>query len=101
MCPELLIALPVLRDPSFAEEKYEPTVQITRMRPTNRVKSRFSALFEQIDRLKGPPAPNKPPPPPTPKRLPGVKAVIAVASGKGGVGKSTTAGDFCTGFVFS
>lgn len=31
------------------------------------------------------------PPPPTPKALPGVKHVIAVASGKGGVGKSTIA----------
>ncbi|MBL4618260.1 MAG: Mrp/NBP35 family ATP-binding protein [Robiginitomaculum sp.] len=31
------------------------------------------------------------PPPPTPKSLPGVKSVIAVASGKGGVGKSTIA----------
>ncbi len=31
------------------------------------------------------------PPPPTPKALPGVGAVIAVASGKGGVGKSTIA----------
>ncbi len=31
------------------------------------------------------------PPPPTPNALPGVGAVIAVASGKGGVGKSTIA----------
>ncbi len=31
------------------------------------------------------------PPPPTPKELPGVGAVVAVASGKGGVGKSTIA----------
>jgi ATP-binding protein involved in chromosome partitioning len=31
------------------------------------------------------------PPPPKPKALPGVDAVIAVASGKGGVGKSTIA----------
>ncbi len=31
------------------------------------------------------------PPPPKPKSLPGVAAVIAVASGKGGVGKSTIA----------
>jgi len=30
------------------------------------------------------------PPPPTPTEIPGVKHVIAVASGKGGVGKSTT-----------
>ncbi|VAV88369.1 Septum site-determining protein MinD [hydrothermal vent metagenome] len=45
------------------------------------------------------PAPKKPPmsgghgtpPPPTPKALPGIGAVIAVASGKGGVGKSTIA----------
>ncbi len=32
-----------------------------------------------------------PPKPPTPKRLEGVKKIIAIASGKGGVGKSTTA----------
>ncbi len=30
------------------------------------------------------------PPPPTPMEIPGVKHVVAVASGKGGVGKSTT-----------
>ena len=30
-------------------------------------------------------------PPPTPKPIPGVKHIIAIASGKGGVGKSTTA----------
>lgn len=31
------------------------------------------------------------PPPPTPTEIPGVRHVVAVASGKGGVGKSTTA----------
>lgn len=31
------------------------------------------------------------PPAPTPKSLPGVKSILAIASGKGGVGKSTTA----------
>lgn len=36
------------------------------------------------------PAANQPPPAPTPNALPGVKTIIAVASGKGGVGKSTT-----------
>ena len=41
-----------------------------------------------------PPPPSlgmKPPAPPAPEKLRGVKRVIAVASGKGGVGKSTTA----------
>lgn len=36
-------------------------------------------------------APGAPPPPPSPKSLPGVRQLIAIASGKGGVGKSTTA----------
>ena len=31
------------------------------------------------------------PPPPTPEAIPGIAALLAVASGKGGVGKSTTA----------
>ncbi len=35
--------------------------------------------------------PSSRPPPPTPKLLPNIKHVIAVASGKGGVGKSTVA----------
>ena len=39
-----------------------------------------------------PRAPGRPvPPPPKPRAIPGVKHVVAVASGKGGVGKSTTA----------
>ncbi len=36
------------------------------------------------------PTPNTPPAPPSPKAIPDVKHIIAVASGKGGVGKSTT-----------
>ena len=38
-----------------------------------------------------PPAPPGGPAPPSPAGIPGVQAIIAVASGKGGVGKSTTA----------
>ncbi len=38
-----------------------------------------------------PPAPTRAPPAQKPKLLPGVRHIVAVASGKGGVGKSTTA----------
>jgi ATP-binding protein involved in chromosome partitioning len=39
--------------------------------------------------VSGTAAPQAPPPPPTPDELPGLGKVIAISSGKGGVGKST------------
>jgi len=39
--------------------------------------------------VSGTPSPQGPPPPPTPDEIPGLGKVLAISSGKGGVGKST------------
>lgn len=64
------------------------TVIMTASKP---IESQASAPEGTPDSVPSKPAAGGRPAPPKPKALPGVKHIIAVASGKGGVGKSTTA----------
>ncbi len=77
-------------DPSRAEQ-YELVRQEAKKRVSNLKECSEVSVVLTAHEDKKPPdlKPNKSPDPKNPERIPGVAHVIAVASGKGGVGKST------------
>lgn len=96
-----IVSFGLVRDVQFQNETVTIKLEVSTDNPQipNQIKADVESILTRAEgisnadvriALKKPASPT-PPGTPTPRKIPGVKHVIAIASGKGGVGKSTFA----------